>query len=166
MSQNISHRDPKEIMDLADHHNCKHIYFGTSQSYNGDGKFATVMKELLENKYWVTLDFGIEYIEKVTETGLMKFERFIPIVSAKIPNIYKLNKNTTLKIDDVTWGHSNTGVWSKNLKAITENMHYTDWSEYVGDTNRVSCEYHLESPFEAANRSQRRLARSSRKAMS
>ena len=121
-------------MDLADHHNCKHIYFGTSQSYNGDGKFATVMKELLENKYWVTLDFGIEYIEKVTETGLMKYERFIPMVSAKIPNIYKLNKNTTLKIDDVTWGHSNTGVWSKNLKQITENMHYTDWSEYVGDT--------------------------------
>ena len=91
-------------------------------------------KELLENKYWVTLDFGIEFIETVTDTGLMKFERFIPMVSAKIPNIYKLNKNTTLKIDDVTWGHSNTGVWSKNLKAITENMHYTDWSEYVGDT--------------------------------
>ena len=84
----VGTRDPKEIMDLADHHNCKHI----------------------------------------------KFERFIPMVSAKIPNIYKLNKNTTLKIDDVTWGHSNTGVWSKNLKAITENMHYTDWSEYVGDT--------------------------------
>ena len=127
-------RDPKEIMDLADHHNCKHIYFGTSQSYDGNEQFTTVMKELLENKYWVTLDFGIEFIETVTDTGLMKFERFIPMVSAKIPNIYKLNKNTTLKIDDVTWGHSNTGVWSKNLKAITENMHYTDWSEYVGDT--------------------------------
>ena len=92
------------------------------------------MQELLEDKYWVTLDFGIEYIETVTDTGLMKYERFIPMVSAKIPNIYKFNKNTTLKIDDVTWGHSNTGVWSKNLKAITENMHYTDWSEYVGDT--------------------------------
>ena len=127
-------RDVKEIMDLADHHNCKHIYFGTSQSYDGNEKFTTVMKELLENKYWVTLDFGIEFIETVTDTGLMKFERFIPMVSAKIPNIYKLNKNTTLKIDDVTWGHSNTGVWSKNLKAITENMHYTDWSEYVVDT--------------------------------
>ena len=45
----VGTRDPKEIMDLADHHNCKHIYFGTSQSYDGDGKFATVMKELLEN---------------------------------------------------------------------------------------------------------------------
>ena len=130
----VGTRDPKEIMDLADHHNCKHIYFGTSQSYDGNEHFTTVMKELLENKYWVTLDFGIEFIETVTDTGLMKFERFIPMVSAKIPNIYKLNKNTTLKIDDVTWGHSNTGVWSKNLKAITENMHYTDWSEYVGDT--------------------------------
>ena len=130
----VGTRDPKEIMDLADHHNCKHIYFGTSQSYDGNEQFTTVMKELLENKYWVTLDFGIEFIETVTDTGLMKFERFIPMVSAKIPNIYKLNKNTTLKIDDVTWGHSNTGVWSKNLKDITDHMHYTDWSEYVGDT--------------------------------
>ena len=43
------------------------------------------MKELLENKYWVTLDFGIEFIETVTDTGLMKFERSRPMVSAKIP---------------------------------------------------------------------------------
>ena len=46
----------------------------------------------------------------------------------------KVNGNATLKIDDVTWGHSNTGVWSRNLNEITKDMHYTDWKEYVGDT--------------------------------
>ena len=46
----VGTRDPKEIMDLADHHNCKHIYFGTSQSYDGNEKFTTVMKELLESE--------------------------------------------------------------------------------------------------------------------
>ena len=57
------------------------------------------MKELLEkNKYWVILDFGIEFIETVTDTGLMKFERSHSMVSAKIPNIHKLNKNTTPKL--------------------------------------------------------------------
>ena len=129
----VGTRDPKEIMDLADHHNCKHIYFGTSQSYDGNEKFTTVMKELLENKYWVTLDFGIEFIETVTNTGLMKFERFIPMVSAKIPNIYKLNKNTTLKIDDVTWGHSNTGVWIHQVHDLLDREKFTDWTKYGND---------------------------------
>ena len=36
-----------------------------------------------------------------------------------IPNIYKLNKNTTLKIDDITWGLTNSGVRSKNQKNQT-----------------------------------------------
>ena len=132
-------RPVEEIEMLAKNNNANHIYFGTSQSFNPETddemhQWTVMMRDLLDRDFYVTLDFGIEYIEKVTDTGLMKFERFIPMVSAKIPNIYKLNKNTTLKIDDVTWGHSNTGVWSKNLKDITEHMHYTDWSEYVGDT--------------------------------
>ena len=129
----VGTRDVQEIMDLADHHNCKHIYFGTSQSYDGNEKFTIVMKELLENKYWVTLDFGIEFIETVTDTGLMKFERFIPMVSAKIPNIYKLNKNTTLKIDDVTWGHSNTGVWIHQVHDLLDREKFTDWTKYGND---------------------------------
>jgi hypothetical protein len=93
-----------------------------------------MMRDLLDRDFSVTLDFGIEYMEKVTASGLMKYEKFVPMISAKIPNIYKLNKNTTLKIDDITWGLTNSGVWSKNLKEITDNMHYTDWEEYVGDT--------------------------------
>ena len=51
-----------------------------------------------------------------------------------LDNNNQWNKNTTLKIDDITWGLTNSGVWSKNLKEITNNMHYTDWEEYVGDT--------------------------------
>ena len=58
----VGTRDPKEIKDLADHHNCKHIYFGTSQSYDGNEKFKTVMQELLEDKYWVTLDLSLIHI--------------------------------------------------------------------------------------------------------
>ena len=132
-------RDPKEIAQKADEHKIKHLYFGTSQSFvinkEEDLKpWVDMMKSLLDKDFWVTLDFGIEYMEQVTATGLMSSKKFIPMISAKIPNIYKINGNATLKIDDVTWGHSNTGVWSRNLKEITDAMHYTDWKEYVGDT--------------------------------
>ena len=81
-------------------------------------QWTVMMRDLLDRDYSVTLDFGIEYIEKVTATGLMKYEKFVPMISAKIPNIYKLNKNTTLKIDDITWGLTNSGVRSKNPKEI------------------------------------------------
>lgn len=132
-------RPVEEIEMLANNNNAKHIYFGTSQSFHPETdeemhQWTVMMRDLLDRDFHVTLDFGIEYIEKVTATGLMKYEKFVPMISAKIPNIYKLNKNTTLKIDDITWGLTNSGVWSKNLKEITNDMHYTDWDEYVGDT--------------------------------
>ena len=132
-------RPVEEIEMLAKNNNANHIYFGTSQSFNPETdeemhQWTVMMRDLLDRDFYVTLDFGIEYIEKVTATGLMRYEKFVPMISAKIPNIYKLNKNTTLKIDDITWGLTNSGVWSKNLKEITNDMHYTDWEEYVGDT--------------------------------
>ena len=132
-------RPVEEIEMLAKNNNANHIYFGTSQSFNPETdeemhQWTVMMRDLLDRDFHVTLDFGIEYIEKVTATGLMKYEKFVPMISAKIPNIYKLNKNTTLKIDDITWGLTNSGVWRKNVKEITNDMHYTDWEEYVGDT--------------------------------
>jgi hypothetical protein len=132
-------RPVEEIARLAIDNKAKHIYFGTSQSFIIDEQeklkdWIDILKTLLEKDFWITLDFGIEYIEQVTASGLMSYKKFIPMISAKLPNIYKINANATLKIDDVTWGHSNTGVWSKNLKEITNSMHYTDWKEYVGDT--------------------------------
>ena len=135
----VGTRPVDEIAKLATEHNAKHIYFGTSQSFvinkEEDLKpWVDMMKSLLDKDFWITLDFGIEYMEQVTATGLMSSKKFIPMISAKIPNIYKINGNATLKIDDVAWGHSNTGVWSRNLKEITDAMHYTDWKEYVGDT--------------------------------
>ena len=41
-------------------------------------------------------------------------------IMIKIPNIYKLNKNTTLKIDDITWDLQTveSGVKSKRTQTI------------------------------------------------
>ena len=69
---------------------------GTSQSYDGNEHFTTVMKELLENKYWVTLDFGIEFIETVTDTAqfLLISEIFYPggWEVTRDKKIYEVNK--------------------------------------------------------------------------
>jgi len=50
----------------------KHIYFGTSQSFNPTGntyeeyhKWDVVINGCLSKDYWVTLDFDIKHIEGV-----------------------------------------------------------------------------------------------------
>lgn len=132
-------RPVEEIIEIAKQHNVKCLYFGTSQSFNPTSledytPWEKMMQSLLEQDFWVSLDFGIEHVQIVTNSTVNKFKKFVPMISAKIPNYEKLNQNATLKIDDVTWGHSNSGVWCRNLKDLTQVMHYTDWSEYVGDT--------------------------------
>lgn len=132
-------RPVEEILKIAQQQNIKCLYFGTSQSFNPvtleDYKsWEDMMQSLLEKDYWVSLDFGIEHIQTVINSSINNHSKFVPMISAKIPNYQTLNKNATLKIDDTTWGHSNSGVWSRNLKDLTQVMHYTDWSEYVGDT--------------------------------
>jgi len=80
------------------------------------------------------LDFGVEYANDIHEEGWTDFNTFIPMISVKLPYIRLYNYNTTLKIDDTTWGHSNPGVWCHPLNTLLERNVYTDWKDYIGDT--------------------------------
>lgn len=116
----------------------RHIYLGTSQSFTprdyDDWKaWDKMIIELLDAGYWVTLDFGVEYAEELHEEGWCEYNNFIPMISVKLPYIKLYNYNATLKIDDVTWGHSNPGVWCHSLHDLMDRKVYTDWKDYVGD---------------------------------
>lgn len=118
---------------------CRHVYLGTSQSFHPQSvdewrDWNKMIMELLDAGYWVTLDFGVEYAEELHEDGWCENNRFIPMISVKLPYIKLYNYNATLKIDDVTWGHSNPGVWCHSLHDLMNRSVYTDWKDYVGDT--------------------------------
>ena len=51
-----------------------------------------------------------------------------------MPYIKQFNYNTTIKIDDKTWGATNSGVWSVPLDALTKREYYTHWDQYTQDT--------------------------------
>jgi hypothetical protein len=57
------------------------------------------------------------------------------MISVKIPNIRLFNYNTTVKIDDKTWGFSNSGVWTHQLHSLMANEKYTYWDQYTEDTD-------------------------------
>ena len=75
-------RPVEEVEMLAKNNDAQHIYFGTSQSFHPETDedltaWASMIRDLLDRDFWITLDFGIEYIEKVTASGLMKYEKFV-----------------------------------------------------------------------------------------
>lgn len=114
------------------------IYFGTSQSFNPrtqeDWKiWHDRIQGCLDADYWVCLDFDSKYAEEIHEEGWCENHKFIPMISVKLPYIKLYNYNTTLKIDDCTWGATNSGVWTHQLHDLMDKDKYTHWDQYKQD---------------------------------
>jgi hypothetical protein len=132
----------EEILDQASLYLVEHIYFGTSQSFpNIDindaeewNKWSDVIKACLDKRYWVTLDLDVKQAEGLIESGLCEHDRFVPMISVKLPYIKQFNYNATLKIDDLTWGKTNPGVWTHQLHDLMSKDKYTYWDQYTKDT--------------------------------
>lgn len=132
----------EEILNKAKQEGVQQIYFGTSQSFNPLSNTAAeyepweeAIKGCLKEGYWVTLDYDVKYHEGVLETGFCEYDRFVPMISVKLPYISQLNYNATLKLDDRTWGATNPGVWTHHLTSLMSKDVYTHWDQYTQDTN-------------------------------
>jgi len=124
---------------LDESNRIKQIYFGTSQSFNPitseDWKiWNDRIKGCLDAGYWVTLDFDVKYAEEIHEDGWCEYDRFIPMISVKLPYIKLYNYNTTIKLDDRTWGDTNPGVWTHQLHRLMSIHKYTHWDQYTQDS--------------------------------
>mgnify|MGYP006238965139 FL=1 len=131
-------KETHEIIKHALANGVRHLYFGTSQSFKPktDSEWSAwthMIQELLDKKFWCTLDFGVEYAEQVLEMGLDEYDNYISMISVKLPYIRQFNYNATVKLDDTTWGHSNSGVWCHSLHSLQRRSVYTDWKDYKGD---------------------------------
>lgn len=131
--------DRNNLLDNSKH--ITHIYFGANQSFpnlhvNNGGEWAkweTMIHYFLDRDYWCTLDVDIASVEGLAESGLPERNRFIPMISAKVPYIRLLGYNATLKLDDVDFNHSNPGVWCHSLHDLQNRAQFTDWSKYTKD---------------------------------
>jgi len=132
----------EDILEYARIKGCEHIYLGANQSFNPtlpngtdeEIKYWTnLMKELSKSEMWFTLDYDIKYHEFVTEFCWGEYDRFIPLISVKIPNIKSLNYNACLKIDDSDFRKSNPGVWVHPIHDLQDRRVFTDWSKYTKD---------------------------------
>jgi hypothetical protein len=132
----------QEILKLAEEHKVQHIYFGTSQSFpnitvnnGGDwAKWELMIYGCLDADYWCTLDLDVAQAEGLLESGLNERNRFVPMISVKLPYINQFNYNATIKLDDRTWGATNAGVWTHQLHDLMSAKTFTYWDQYTQDT--------------------------------
>ena len=133
--------DQYKVLELAQEHNCSHIYFGANQSfprYELNSVFdwtpwETMINHCLKNHLWCTLDLDVSQIEGLLESVLLENRRFIPQISVKLPYINQLGYNATLKIDDKDFAATNPGVWCHNLQDLLGRDRFTDWDQYGKD---------------------------------
>lgn len=133
--------NPTSIIGMAQKNNCEHIYFGANQSFpqlsvnDSDGwrPWEQMIKTCLESGAWCTLDFDVGCAEGILESFLVEHDRFIPMISVKLPYIRQFGYNATLKIDDKDFEATNPGVWCHSLHELQNRKVFTDWSKYSQD---------------------------------
>ena len=127
--------DPEKLLRYSGTYNTHHVYLGANMSFDGNNiqDWTIMAKELLGKKLWVTLDFDIQYAPMILDTGLTEYKCFIPMISAKIPNINLLGYNACLKIDDKDFNYSKHGVWVHQLHDLLGRATFTDWTKYTQD---------------------------------
>jgi hypothetical protein len=123
----------EEIVEHADKAGVDHIYLGANMSWSKDESWDEMVFPLLKDGYWVTLDFPVQDIEWVLECGYTEYNRFIPMISVKMPYIDLLGYNACLKVDDKDFDATNPGVWVHRVHDLKDKSKFTDWSKYTTD---------------------------------
>lgn len=120
----------------------EHIYFGANMSFprldTNDGEnwrqWEAMIQAALDAGYFCTLDLDSSCVEGLAESGLTENNKFIPMVSVKLPYIQLLGYNATIKLDDNNFNFSNPGVWCHSLHDLMDRTRFTNWSQYTKDT--------------------------------
>ena len=129
-----------KILDQAQVHDCEHVYFGANMSFDlknndADGWTAweNMIMSVMTSGLWATLDIGTDQLPGLLDGGLVEDNRFIPMISVKVPYIKLLNYNTTVKIDDIGFDETNPGVWCWPLQDLMNRKNFTPWTAYKKD---------------------------------
>lgn len=134
-------QDPHEVVGMAQKNNCEHIYFGANQSFPNPGvndsatwtPWENMISTCLMHGAWCTLDLDVKSVEGLLESFLVEQDRFIPMISVKLPYIRQLGYNATLKLDDKDFAATNPGVWCHSIHDLQSRSSFTDWSKYTQD---------------------------------
>ena len=70
----------------------------------------------------------------ILESGYNEHNKFISMISVKMPYINQLNYNACVKIDDNDFEASNPGVWVHHVSDLQPRNKFTSWEKYKNDS--------------------------------
>ena len=124
-----------QVLELVTLHDCEAVYYGANRTfqYNIESHVFQI-KKLLDHGYYVTIDYPYADHEEVKKRFALIWNepKFIPFCSI----IFKDSdddKQLHFKIDDVTFRHSNPGVWAMSMQDFKDKSGFTDWDQYSKD---------------------------------
>jgi hypothetical protein len=132
----------KEIINNAEEKQVNHIYLGANHSFKVDltknnqneiKSWSNIIHNLVDKNYWITLDYDVRYYQWVLDCNFNEYEKFISQISVKLPNISKLNNNACIKVDDIGFNSTNSGVWVHKVNKLLDKNNFTSWPEYKND---------------------------------
>jgi hypothetical protein len=134
-------QDPQIIMQEFKNNDCEHIYFGANQSFplhdidlDEWREWEYMIETCLDSTTsYCTLDLDAYQVEFLTDSSLVAYHQFIPMISVKLPHVHLYGYNATIKIDDKGFGATNPGVWCHSLHDLQKREVFTDWSKYTKD---------------------------------
>lgn len=128
---------PEQIDAMCRERDIKHIYLGANQCFTVDkiDEYESMAQALLAMDYWVTLDIDANHYQACCDAlaGLSSHDRFIVMISVRLPYLTNLNYHASVKIDDRDFRSTNPGVWVHQLHDLMDRSRFTDWSSYGQD---------------------------------
>ena len=125
----------EEVLELATVNGCEAVYYGANRTFQYNiATHVFQMKKLLDNGYYVTIDYQYKDHEEVKKSFSLIWNepKFIPFCSIIFEHSDD-DQQLHFKIDDVTFRHSNPGVWAMSMKDFKDKSGFTDWDQYSKD---------------------------------
>jgi hypothetical protein len=125
-------KDINDIISIANENKCTHIYLGANHSFKKSMPISILdqIQLLLNLAFKVTVDVPVKnwsYVSRMLNTFKSNYN-FAINLSVPIPNIEEF-KHINIKIDDIGFDKTNSGVW---IYKLNENDK-TYWYEYAQD---------------------------------
>ena len=132
-------RNPRKIVKQAKDFTCRHIYLGANMSFKNTNwnevrvsRLRETIQHLVDNQFQVTLDISKTF-DLSTIDMFLDSEYFHIMYSLPIANAEKYQDKITVKVDDIGFNKTNTGVWCNPLNKMMNPITKTEWSSYTTD---------------------------------
>lgn len=135
--QDILTNSIDHIVSMCEQYDCKSVYLGANHVFKHAsipfGAIVSFAEELTDTGLFVIVDWPYSKYFQYMAYPQIDNEKVIFMISVETPSIEK-QKNLFVKLDDVTFNHSNRGVWVTSPSQIEKQNGFNDWTVYTKDT--------------------------------